>query len=717
MSSDVDCRVRCDRPEWAPVAGSGLPPSCGVDAFQYATLLPTAFTSSAVDACQDYRNDHFDGLGYLQRPGKVPSCLLSEGGADNLVSAYNTSAGREIRSARRGSVPSAARAQPEAPIGYGSDGDVLPPMGRQHEEPLFGRRRTPATEVPRAGESMDRTNARERHQGITRDKYTNERGNRSTLPSKGPHLSAVEMTYNGDHDKHRLHPIPSAFQLNGQQAAPANMGGDGTVDFGGTHQQQHSLRYHYQRCQVAAQDRSKDEFSAITRRNLDGHAADEDDGMFSQVENISPSAGDLRMNSGRRYSTSPVRTNTYSSVPVQIERNTTAPSPTFGMRAFDATLVNPNTPLHLGPASEGHYQGQYQRCPRDCLPAELQESTETWSFARGHSTRNDHSSTHRFHGDHIEACGTRRWSGAGSTTVSGSGGTSDCDSGDGGGGNYQATGHSTYMKLSLSERVKSSFATSYGSIRNVARRPAQQHRPRQANHQRSGFRFNGEAGISAYSSTPTTNLVESPSRFAATSANAASLSPPPPDNRSRKSVVAPSELTMNDERHPTPDIAPHNAHAVSCDGNGMGSALGSSRAPTELIQSPENRFGRLESFQVLQAVCGDKYPTTPRSSRSSSASSLSSLTRFASLRNASDVGVFDQRADVEKMRHQTCPAPDCPGNGDCVPSAKADTIAYEVAFKRGKMTFLSGDGLGNADISCGDRVKVRNYWNQPINLL
>ena len=59
------------------------------------------------------------------------------------------------------------------------------------------------------------------------------------------------------------------------------------------------------------------------------------------------------------------------------------------------------------------------------------------------------------------------------------------------------------------------------------------------------------------------------------------------------------------------------------------------------------------------------------------------------------------------MRHQTCPAPDCPGNGDCVPSAKADTVAYEVAFKRGKMTFLSGDGLGNADIFCGDRVKMR----------
>ncbi|CAN0413345.1 unnamed protein product, partial [Ascophyllum nodosum] len=118
---------------------------------------------------------------------------------------------------------------------------------------------------------------------------------------------------------------------------------------GETHQQQHSLRYHYQR-------RSKDELGGITRRNLDGHAAGEDDGRFSQVENTTPFARDLRMNCGRRYSTSPVRTNTYSSVPVQIERDTVAPSPTFGMRAFDATLVNRNPPLHLGPTSEGQYQ-------------------------------------------------------------------------------------------------------------------------------------------------------------------------------------------------------------------------------------------------------------------------------------------------------------------------------------------------------------------------
>ena len=262
--------------------------------------------------------------------------------------------------------------------------------------------------------------------------------------------------------------------LNGQQAAPTKMGGDGTVGFGGTHQQQHSLGNHYQRCQAAAQDRTKNEFSEITRWNLDGHAAGEDDGIFSQVENITPSARDLRMVSGRRSSTSPVRTNTYSSVPVQIERDTVAPSPTFGMRAFDATLVNLNTPLH------------------------------------------------------------------------------------------QATGHSTYMKLLLSERVKSSFATSYGSIRNVARRPAQQPRPRQANHQRSAFRFNGEAGISAYNrGTPTTYLVESPSRFAATSATASSLLPQPPDNLSRKSVVAPSEPTMNDDRHLTPDIAAHISSRVT----------------------------------------------------------------------------------------------------------------------------------------------------------
>ena len=50
--------------------------------------------------------------------------------------------------------------------------------------------------------------------------------------------------------------------LNGQQATPTNMGGDGTIGFGETHQQQHSLRYHYQRCQAAAQDRSKDEFES-----------------------------------------------------------------------------------------------------------------------------------------------------------------------------------------------------------------------------------------------------------------------------------------------------------------------------------------------------------------------------------------------------------------------------------------------------------------------
>lgn len=55
----------------------------------------------------------------------------------------------------------------------------------------------------------------------------------------------------------------------------------------------------------------------------------------------------------------------------------------------------------------------------------------------------------------------------------------------------------------------------------------------------------------------------------------------------------------------------------------------------------------------------------------------------------------------------TCPAADCPANGDCLPGATPEMLVYEVNFKRATRTFLPGENLDHKSISCGTLLKVR----------
>ena len=111
----------------------------------------------------------------------------------------------------------------------------------------------------------------------------------------------------------------------------------------------------------------------------------------------------------------------------------------------------------------------------------------------------------------------------------------------------------------------------------------------------------------------------------------------------------------------------------------------------------------------------DKSPGTPRTSRSSSMSSLASPSRLSAL-----VGAGDRRS-VCGLRSEAmvagamglCPAPDCPGVGDCLPGAMPEMLVYEVMFKRGTRTFLLGEALRDENMSCGDFIKVRKTEREP----
>lgn len=700
MPSDMDRRVRCGRPEWTAAVGpDGLSASRGLDALQYASLAGSS--SGPTSACRGYRNDQLlDDQGYLQRAERVPEHLLSDGCAsENLVPAYNMALGREVRSVRRTNGSSGVRAKPVSFIGGGGDGNGLPKMVIQQEDRFFSRRRSQqAVGVPRIADASDLADSGGRHCIINKS-MQRERDNFPVQLSKGAnHLLAMERNNSGDRDRvtQGRHPISSAatFQLYGQPAAPLSTGGDGSASFGQTHhQQQYSIRHRYEQCQPAVQDHMKDGYYGEVISSGGGRAAGDEGRTLSRtVENINRSvASDTGVDAGHRHTTG--SSHTYRPIPVHIERETTAATSILNARPYDAQsshgMVNTNNTSSL--QLRATYEGHYQRA-RGVLSAEPSESSASRAFAPSHS-----GNATRFH-HYKEDCGI---GGRSSVGIGGSGGED--------GGDYQATAPFTHIRRSLSETANSSIASNYGGVRNVTRRPAPQHRQRQTN-QRPGFRFNDDANdVTAFNDGASTiNVNESSTRFAASATTTTTASLSPPGHRSRKGFVAPSDLAIKGDRNSSPDFT---ALTISSNRNSTASVLGSPRAHVGLEMIDNHPSCRLQNFRVVQSISGDAFPTTPRSSGSTSTSSLTSPSRSASLLSAGgDGGLLDQRADPEKMCRAGCPAPDCPGKGDCVPGATADTVAYEVTFKRGKMTFLPGDGLGDEGISCGDRVKVTDCF-------
>lgn len=696
MPSDMDRRVRCGRPEWtAGVGPDSLSTSRGLDALQYTSLTGSS-TGGPTAACRGYRNDHLlDDQGYLQRAERVPEHLISdECPSENMFPAYNM-----VKSVRRTNGTSGVRAKPVSFIRGGSDGNGFQRMAIQQDQFFIRRRPQQAVGVPRVADASDLVDTRGRHCIINKS-MQRERENLPVQLSKGAnHLLTMEKTTSGDRDRvtQGRHPISSAtFQLHGQPAAPLSTGGDGSASFGQTHrQQQYSIRHRYEQCQSAVQDRVRDGYYGDVIASAGGRASgDEGITLSHTAENINRSiASDTGVDAGHRHSTG--SSHTYLPIPVHIERDTTAPTSNNNARPYDAQssvgLGNTNNTSSL--QLRGTYDGRYQRV-RGVLSADPSEMGANRVFAPGHS-----GDVSRFH-HYKEDCGI--------------GGRSSVNIGGEGGGEYQATAPFSHIRRSLSETANSSLASSYGGIRNnVTRRPAPHHRQRLQTNQRPGFRFNDDANdVTAFNDgTSTINVNEPSTRFAASATTTTTASLSPPGHRSRKGFVAPSDLAIKGERISSPDFA---ALTLSTNRNSTASVLGSPNAHHVGLEMIDNHPScRLQNFRMLQSISGDGFPTTPRSSGSTSTSSLTSPSRSASLLSTGDGGLLDQRADPDKMCKAGCPAPDCPGKGDCVPGATADTVAYEVTFKRGKMTFLLGDGLGDEGIFCGDRVKVK-YQTQAM---
>lgn len=187
-------------------------------------------------------------------------------------------------------------------------------------------------------------------------------------------------------------------------------------------------------------------------------------------------------------------------------------------------------------------------------------------------------------------------------------------------------------------------------------------------------------------------------------------------------------ITLVVDRNTSPDIIA-NTHPACCNhvataaGGQAGCCVSPPAAAPGVLPKPKNPF---EWLQRLQQSRGgkEKCPTTPRTSRSSSMSSLASPARLAALMGGAPAaaagdgssracGGGHQRSDSMAATRGgvvygagVCPAPDCPGNGDCLPGATPDMLVYEVKFKRATRTFLLGDAMDHGSTCCGDRVKV-----------
>lgn len=153
--------------------------------------------------------------------------------------------------------------------------------------------------------------------------------------------------------------------------------------------------------------------------------------------------------------------------------------------------------------------------------------------------------------------------------------------------------------------------------------------------------------------------------------------------------------------------------------------------------APGSPFEWLKKLNLRQSSYGkgsygtDESTDTPSTASSSSATSTSSSFGIGTADGGGDEGgggnhaplsdgAGQHRADVMAVGGQgavamtaahgmcsTCPAPDCPGNGDCLPGATPDMLVYEVQFKRAIRTFLPGEDIDATSISCGVLMKVR----------
>ena len=195
----------------------------------------------------------------------------------------------------------------------------------------------------------------------------------------------------------------------------------------------------------------------------------------------------------------------------------------------------------------------------------------------------------------------------------------------------------------------------------------------------------------------------------------------PPEHRARNggggAPLPADSVTAMDLNAPSEASANVKAHGAVCGGDQHHHMTALLRSPlaTTVLPKPKNSLEWLQNLRQARAGTGlgkDKGPGTPRTSRSSSVSSLASPSRLSALvsAGAGDRGAVCHLRSEAMVRGAVglCPAPDCPGVGDCVPGATPGMLVYEVKFKRATRTFLLGETLRDEDVSCGDLMKVRS---------
>lgn len=529
-----------------------------------------------------------------------------------------------------------------------------------------------------------------------------------TLSAAGGHTSAVNGV---DHSCARRcwHDVASK-----DSATTANTGAIGNFEGTGHCQPAQQPHRHLYQVEPTAHDRPR-----YGQPSAGAGGVDDQSSPTPRMERLSTSAGRGLESAGSSARNGP---------PTHVRHSSAA---SFAFSAVDArSLANPGntysaTPLHARSRSDGRYDRErVALTTRACAPNMMGASA-----SHGHLGRRDLPSQcgqgSHSHGQQQPGFGNGGWQGAGVA-----------DSGVAGGSGYHGAALASHQEQPLSQTTRSSSqysstSTSTSSCRgfNVTRRPA----PHQLDRRYPSSAAGGDTSSASNTfsgGAPVTAMMESPPL----AVNEQRCLPGAPVNPSEAFSLSPAEhragfaelmpvdpVTSAIERNTSPEVMttqPTCGSHVAATGGQAGCCGSPPVAVAGVLPRPKNPFEWLQ--RLHQTRNGkEKCPTTPRTSRSSSMSSLASPARLAALVGGAPAP-GDGRACGGHQRSESmattrsivygagnCPAPDCAGNGDCLPGATPDMLVYEVKFKRATRTFLLGDMMDHNSICCGDRVKVR----------
>lgn len=529
-----------------------------------------------------------------------------------------------------------------------------------------------------------------------------------TLSGAGGHTSAVNSVDHSSVGARRCwHDVAST-----DSTTTANTGTIGNFEGIGHRQPAQQPHRHLYQVEPTAHDRPRYGQSSAGAGGVDDQSS-----LTPGMERLNASAGRGLESAGSSARNGP---------PTHV-RHSSATS--FAFSAVDARpLANPSntysaTPLHARSRSDGRYDRErVALTTRACASNMIGPSA-----SHGHLGRRDLPSQcgqgSHSHGQQQHGFGNGGWQGAGVA-----------DSGVAGGSGYHGAALASHQEQPLSQTTRPSSqypSTSTSSCRgfNVTRRPAphqldRRYPPNAAGEGTSSASnaFNGGAPVRTMMESPPLAVNEQRCLPGVPVNPAEAFSLSPAEHRAGFAELTPVDpATSAIERNNLPEVMTTHARSgshVAAAGGQAGCCGSPPVAAAGVLPRPKNPFEWLQ--RLHQTRNGkEKCPTTPRTSRSSSMSSLASPARLAALVGGAPAP-GDGRACGGHQRSESmattrdilycagsCPAPDCAGNGDCLPGATPDMLVYEVKFKRATRTFLLGDMMDHSSTCCGDRVKVR----------